>query len=259
MPKTKSTTKKTKSSKKTKKAAAEAPPAETTEEVAQVSAEDVTLAEAEPSAPEATADAAADSSAEDAQEEKTPHEMAMEKLQDVLEYHKNVCQQHRDQERTLRAEIEAAIRLVRSLKGKKRKTGAKKGSNPNSGISKLRQVSKQMHKFLGSDADATYSYTTLCGAVMDYGKDEKLVGMPTTNKSGEETTNNSYMRLNPKLKKLFPNFDDAAAVAAEAGKTTLIKNGKERWVSRAGLMTLIKPHFVEETTEKTEADETNSA
>lgn len=260
MPKAKSTKTKTKGSKKGKaskktkaSAATETPPEET------VDASEVTLTEEEP-APAAPTEAADSSAAEDSPttttESTDPHQQTLDKLQSLMDFEKAIWQQAQKHHRTVIQGIQDAMKLVRASRGRKRKsTGAKKGTNSNSGIGAQRNISKEMRSFLSSvhkkhksfEVKDTYNYPQLCKAVMTYGNSEyeDLQGMKVTNDAGEESVNNSYIRLDSKLTKLFPDFDTHSATAAKEGKKTFLKDGKHRWVNRAGVNKLISPHLLE--------------
>lgn len=251
--KSKSKSKKSKNSKASKKAASTTAPAEET-----VDAGEVTLTEEE-LAPPAPAPEAADSSAEETSEataeSNDPYQRALDKLQSLMDFEKAIWQQAQKHHRTVIQGILDAMKLVRASRGRKRKTGSKKGTNSNSGINAQRNISKEMRSFLSSfqkkhksfEPKDTYNYPSLCTAVMTYGNSEHedLQGMKITNDVGEESVNASYIRLDPKLTKLFTDFDKHCAIAAEAGKKTLLKDGKNRWVNRAGVMKLISPHLLD--------------
>lgn len=243
MPKAKTSTKKVSSTSKKSKSKA---PATAVEDVPAVTVEEVTLAEEaeEAEAPAPAPDAAADSSAEEATTETVdPFARAVQQVDLMLEFQKVAWAQFQQHHRETMENLKNMRKCVTALKSRKRKSTAKKGTNSNSGIVGLRNISDTMRTFLKADKDATYSYTTLCSALMNYGKEEKLVGLKTTNDAGEEKVDNRYMRLDSKLRKLFPQFDDVQAEVASEGKTTLLKTGKDRWINRAGVMKLIKPHL----------------
>lgn len=239
----KTTTKKASKSttKKASKASKKAAPAEEP-----VDAAEVTLVEE--TAPEPSPEPiAADSSAEDSHsEEQDPFEQALSQVDTLLDFAKASFEQAHQRHRTLVQGLKDARKLVVALKrkGRKRKSTGKK-SNSNSGIVGQRNISDQIRAFLGADEGATRSYTELCSDIMNYGKEHNLQGMKTTDADGNEKVDNRYIHLDAKLKKLFSNYDAVQKEVAAAGKETLLKEGKTRWVNRAGVMKLIKPHLLE--------------
>ena len=214
-----------------------------------VEASDVSLVEEHVDAPaeepSPAEPAAADSSADEAVEE-DPFQQALNQIETLTEFSKASFTEAQQRHRTMMQGLKDARRLVVALKnksGRKRKSTGKK-TNTNSGITELRDISDQMRAFLGKDAKESYSYTTLCGAIMDYGNDEGLKGMKTTNDKGEEKIDNRYIRLDKKLKTLFSNYDTVQKEVAAKGGSTLLKDSKTRWVQRSGVMQLIGPHLL---------------
>lgn len=259
MPKAKSSktnSKKASASKKSKKTSSKK--AEHVEEP--VDAAEVTLVEetVPETAPEPTpeeapeASPAVDSSGDEATEQ-NPYDHLISHIETLIEFNNASFAQFHQRHRTSQNGLKELLKLARIVKRKGPKTKRKntgKKTNTNSGITGQRNISDQMRAFLGEGAAATYSYTTLCGAIMDYGKGVSLVGMKTTDADGKEKIDNRYIQLDAKLKKLFKNYDDvqkevAAAVVGTDKQPALLKDGKNRWVNRAGVMKLIKPHLLE--------------
>lgn len=266
MPKTKAT-KTTKASKATKATkASKAKASKVVEDVvsdnevvdsSQVKVTDVTLNEDAADAPAASApveDAGADSSAEEALPEDAG-ERALKQLDTLLAVFRVYHKESMDQHKIFMTAMTALRKSINTSRSRKRKTGAKKNTNTNSGIVELRPISKEMRKFLDVDENAKYSFTTLCSAITKYGKENDLQGMEDPAKDNK--VDNRYMRLNKKLKDLFPMFDTVQAKVAAEGKTTLLKKGKERWVNRAGVMMLIGVHLLKN--EKPEPSDEDAA
>ena len=254
MPKTKSTGKTNTKKAKTASKKSKQTVTKKVEEEPVVDATEVTLVEE--TAPPAPEPAAADSSAEDTApaEEQDPYQRALSQIDMLVDFQKAALAEFQHRHRTTIQGLKDARKLITALKGKgKRKSSGKKGGN-NSGIVGQRIISDQMRTFLGASDEATYSYTTLCSAIMGYGKDHSLQGMKTTADDGTEKVDNRYIRIDSKLKKLFANFDSIQADVAEAGKTTLLRVGKNRWVNRAGVMKLIKFHLLEAVKTAPDAD-----
>lgn len=256
MPKSKSSkanSKKASASKKSKKTSSKkAAPAEEPVDATEVTLVEETAPEPPPEpAPEPTPEAtpAADSSGEEAAEQ-NPYDHLISHIETLIEFSKASFEQFQQRHRTTLNGLKEALKQAKTLKRKGPKTKRKntgKKTNTNSGITGERNISDQMRTFLGDGASPTYSYATLCSAIMDYGKGESLQGMKTTEDDGNEKIDNRYIRLDAKLKKLFKNYDEVQKEVAAQGKAnpSLLKEGKNRWVNRAGVMKLIKPHLLE--------------
>ena len=219
-----------------------------------VDSKDVILSDKKPMAP----DVAVDSSEGEETKQLSSYDETLQTLENLLEYEKKQFKEMQKHHRIKMAGLKNAISTFKaSHKGKKKKSGAKKGTNNNSGITEKRNISETMRKFLGVDEGTQYCYTSLCGAIMKYGEDNNLKGMPTTNAKGEETVNNSYIKLDAKLKKLFNKYDEVHTTVTEeyeakvksgqrkaSSKPTLMKKGKTRYINRSGIMKLIGEHLI---------------
>lgn len=208
-----------------------------------VSLQENTEAPPAPKEPTQSASASADSSGEDTPPE-DPIERALTYIDSLVASLKLQHQSYVQQHRITLAALNEVHKTVKASRGRKRKKGGAKKSNTNSGIMRMSQISDQMRAFLKADDDAMYSYSSLCTAIWEYAKENNLQGMKTTDKEGNEKTDNRYFRLDANLKKLFGNFDTLQKEVAAGGKNTLMKEGKNRWASRAGVMKLIGPHLL---------------